>query len=246
MPPGLRSGDAVTVLDATVSDKETKPPARLTDASLLALMEKYGLGTPATRARTLEVLLAREYIRREKKTLVSTDKGQRLLRVLPETLQSPDLTGAWEARLEAIAESSDDPRAFLGDIRQLTQDVVDAARHQTGEGIQTPSAFGQCPLCKKGEIRESPKGWGCSEWKDGCRFMIWKIVAGKKLTATQVKTLLSGKTTAVIKGFKSKAGKSFDARLKLDGPEGRVAFEFETRSASTPGKPSPKRGVEVP
>ncbi|NMP22638.1 type IA DNA topoisomerase [Sulfobacillus harzensis] len=241
IPPGLRSGEAVSVLDTDIKKKETKPPARLTDASLLALMEKYGLGTSATRARILEVLLTREYIRRQKKTLVSTDKGQRLLRVLPETLQSPDLTGAWEARLEAIAEASDDPRAFLGDIRQFTQDVVDAARHQTGEGIHMPSAFGQCPLCKKGEIRESPKGWGCSEWKDGCRFMIWKTVAGKKLTATQVKTLLAGKTTAVIKGFKSKAGKSFDARLKLDGPDGRVAFEFETRATASAKSSQPKR-----
>jgi len=243
IPPGLQSGQSVRVLETTLDKKATKPPARLTDASLLALMEKYGLGTPATRARILEVLLQREYIRREKKTLISTDKGQHLLRVLPESLQSPDLTGGGGARLEAIPKTADNPQDFLADIRQLTQDVVEAARHQTREGIQTPSDFGKCPLCKKGEIRETTKGWGCSEWKDGCGFVIWKTVAGKKLTATQVKALLAGKPTAVIKGFKSKAGKSFDARLKLDGPEGRVTFEFEPR-ATTPAKSSPSKSAK--
>lgn len=232
IPPGLQTGAAVAVVDSTVKDKQTKPPPRFTDASLLALMEKYGLGTPATRARILEVLLAREYITRHKKTLVSTDKGQHLLRVLPDTLQSPDLTGEWEARLEAIADAADDPRAFLTDIRQLTQDVVDAARSQKGEGIRTAAAaLGPCPVCKQGEIRETPKGWGCSRWKDGgCRFTIWKTVSGKRLSAAQVKVLLAGKTTAVLKGFKSKkTGKTFEARLKLDGAEGRVTFVFDRR-----------------
>lgn len=232
IPRGLQSGDTATVLDRTVKDKKTKPPARFTDASLLALMEKYGLGTPATRARILEVLLTREYVRRDKKTLVSTDKGQHLLHVLPDTLKSPDLTGDWEARLEAIADAADDPRAFLGDIRQLTQAIVDAARHQTGEGIQTPSGFGTCPVCQTGEVRETAKGWGCSRWKEGCKFVIWKTVAHKKLTAAQVKTLLAGKTTPVLKGFKSNAGKPFEAQLKLDGPDKRVTFVFPPRTTT--------------
>lgn len=232
IPRGLQSGDTATVLDRTVKDKKTKPPARFTDASLLALMEKYGLGTPATRARILEVLLTREYVRRDKKTLVSTDKGQHLLHVLPDTLKSPDLTGDWEARLEAIADAADDPRAFLGDIRQLTQAIVDAARHQTGEGIQTPSGFGTCPVCQTGEVRETAKGWGCSRWKEGCKFVIWKTVAHKKLTAAQVKTLLAGKTTSVLKGFKSNAGKPFEAQLKLDGPDKRVTFVFPPRATA--------------
>lgn len=235
LPPGLRPGDAVRVVDATVDRKQTKPPARFADASLLAWMEKYGLGTPATRARILETLLAREYVRREKKTLVSTDKGQHLLRVLPDTLQSPDLTGAWEARLEAIAEAAEDPRAFLADIRQLTRELVEAARRQSGEGTQTPGDWGSCPLCQQGRIRETAKGWGCSRWTAGCRFTIWKTVAGKKLTATQARTLLAGQTTALIKGFKSKAGKAFDARLKLDGPDAKVTFVFQPRNPD-PGR----------
>ncbi len=135
--------------------------------------------------------------------------------------------GSWEARLEAIAEAVEDPRAFLGDIRQLTQDVVDVARHQTTGSIHAPSRFGSCPVCHQGEIRVSSKGWGCSRWKEGCSFMIWRTVAGKKLTAAQVKTLLAGNPTAVISGFQGKSGKPFEARLKLDGPDAKVTFVFQ-------------------
>ncbi len=228
LPPGLQPGDPVSVVDTTVDAKKTPPPSRFTDAGLLTLMEKYGLGTPATRARILEVLLARDYVRREKKRLISTDKARQLLQVLPETLQSPDLTRAWETRLEAIAQGSEDPRHFLTDIRQLTQEVVDTTRqHPAGTMAPSVTDWGPCPVCHQGQIRENAKGWGCSRWKEGCRFMIWKTIAGKRLTATQVKTLLAGKPTGVLKGFQSKAGKAFDAQLTLDGD--RIAFVFAPR-----------------
>lgn len=234
LPPGLRSGDGVTVLDSGVEEKKTKPPARFTDASLLALMEKYGLGTPATRARIVEVLLTREYVRREKKTLVSTEKGQRLLRVLPAPLQSPDLTGAWEARLEAIAQATEDPRAFLQDICHLTIDVVQQARQQTGERIAGSDSVRVCPICGQGTLRETSKGWGCSRWQDGCRFGVWNTVANKRLTAQQIQTLLAGRTTGLIHGFTSKTGKRFDARLRLDPTSGRVVFVFDPPSPAGP------------
>ncbi len=228
LPSGLQDGDAVTVGDTTVAGKQTKPPARMTDAGLLALMEKHGLGTPATRARILEVLLAREYVRRDKKALVSTEKGQHLLQVLPEILRAPDLTGEWEARLEAIATGQENAAAFLADIHHLTRDVVEAARTQTREVLAAPRTLGPCPVCHQGEILQGRKAWGCSRWKEGCTFTIWKTVASKKLTENQVKTLLSGRPTTVLKGFKSKAGKAFDARLKLQ--DGKVVFVFANKS----------------
>ncbi len=103
IPAGLRMGEAVTVQEAGIAAKETKAPARLTDASLLGLMEKHGLGTPATRARIVEVLLHRQYVERQKKAIRSTHKGRQLLTLVPDTIQSPALTGQWEAMLEAIA-----------------------------------------------------------------------------------------------------------------------------------------------
>ncbi len=242
LPSGLQAGDPVQVLETRIDAKETKPPARFTDATLLSLMEKFGLGTPATRSRIVEVLLTRGYVLRDKKALVSTERGRSLLDVLPEMLQSPDLTGNWETRLEKIAEDAEDALAFLEDIRQLTREVVTLAQGQTAHPADLSSGYGSCPLCHQGQIVETSKGWGCSRWKEGCRFMIWKTVAGKRLTATQVKILLAGKTTAVLKGFKSKSGKSFDARLKLEGETGHVAFVFDSRSPSDARHANSRKG----
>ncbi|MCY0900527.1 MAG: DNA topoisomerase, partial [Firmicutes bacterium] len=128
VPPGLQAGQGVTVQDTTIAAKKTTAPSALTDASLLTLMEQKGLGTPATRARIVETLIQRGYVERVKKTLKSTDKGQHVLRVVPERLQSPDLTGQWDARLEAIAHGHEDARRFLADIRQFTREIVETAR----------------------------------------------------------------------------------------------------------------------
>jgi DNA topoisomerase-3 len=232
IPPGLQSGMAVRAQTPQVLERTTKAPPRLNDASLLTLMEKHGLGTPATRAHILEILLTRHYVERKKRTLQSTAQGQGLLAVVPDAIQSPDLTGHWEQQLEAIAQSGGDPHAFLAAIRQYTQTLVDTARAQTAAPTAADPAqdFGSCPICHQGTITPTPKGWGCSRWRDGCRFTIWKTVAGKTLTPTQVKTLLSGKPTREIQGFRSKAGKSFAAQLQLVGD--RVTFVFAAPSAS--------------
>lgn len=225
IPPGLTAGMAVVVMDSETKGKQTKPPVRLSDASLLAMMEKHGLGTPATRARIVEVLLIRGYVERQKTLLVSTDKGRHLLKLVPDQLQSPELTGQWESRLEAIADGQGHADEFLQGIRELTRAVVDVAKGQQSEAVATISTFGPCPKCREGIIRDVRKGWGCSRWQEGCDFIIWRSVSGKKLTETQVKTLVAGRTTAELKGFKSKAGKSFSARLKLD-EQFHVVFEF--------------------
>ena len=231
IPAGLVQGEGVRVKDSRLDSKQTKPPGRLTDASLLALMEKFGLGTPATRARILEVLMLREYVRREKKTLVSTTKGRKLLTVLPERLQSPELTGQWETKLEAIATGQEQTQSFMQGIRAWTQQLVADTQGQTSQAIAA-SPLGTCPTCHQGQIIAGKKAWGCSRWKEGCHFTIWKTVAGKTLTETQVKTLLEGKTTSVLKGFQSKAGKSFEARLKWDSQSGKVTFVFDGHKAS--------------
>nr|WP_243239753.1 type IA DNA topoisomerase [Sulfobacillus harzensis] len=229
IPPGLVEGQAVNVDHAEIRARETKAPPRLSDASLLALMEKHGLGTPATRARILELLLARDYVMREKKTLQSTEKGRQLLEVLPETIQSPELTGRWERSLEGVAEGQEDPDHFLHQIRSYTKELVETARTQQGARVAEED-LGACPVCQIGRVVGNAKGWGCSRWREGCSFMIWRTVAGKKLTPAQVKTLMAGKTTATLKGFKSKSGKSFQARLKYSQESGRIEFVFQEKS----------------
>lgn len=234
IPPGLSEGAPVEVKASELRERETKPPPRLNDASLLALMEKHGLGTPATRAGVVEVLLTREYIIREAKALVTTEKGRGLLALVPATIQSPQLTGQWETQLEAIAGGQGDADAFLQAMRDYARELVEQARQQSGERLLV-SDLGPCPVCGTGKVVGGKKAWGCSRWREGCRLTIWKTVAGKKITETQAKLLLAGKTTSVLKGFKSKAGKAFSARLRLQGDQ--VAFVFA--AAREPG-PSPK------
>ncbi len=225
IPAGLRNGETVAVAKVDVLEKATKAAARLNDASLLALMEKHGLGTPATRARIVEVLLLRGYVTRQKKALLSTEKGQALLKVLPAAIQSPEMTGTWEAQLEAIANGTGSVVDFMAGIRAYTQELVADAQGQASQAIGTD--LGPCPSCGKGRIVPGKKAYGCSRWREGCKFTVWKEIAGKKLTENQVKVLLSGKVTSEIKGFTSKAGKPFSAKLQLI--DGRVQFVFAAK-----------------
>lgn len=228
IPAGLHDGETVEVQRADVREKTTKAPPRLNDASLLSLMEKHGLGTPATRARIVEVLLARGYVQRQKKALVSTAKGQALLKVLPAAIQSPEMTGQWEAQLEAIAAGTGTAQEFITKIRAYTQELVREAQAQAAQIIGTD--WGACPVCHQGRIVAGKKGWGCSRWREGCHFTIWKTIAGKTLTESQVRTLLTGKTTREITGFTSKAGKTFSAKLQLVGDHVQFLFETPKRS----------------
>ncbi len=91
-------------------------------------------------------------------------------------------------------------------------------------------SIGTCPACGEGEVLENSRAWGCSNWQgdDGCKYTIWKVVAGKELTRAQVEVLIQGETTQEIEGFTSKAGKSFSARLAVDDSDtGHVAFVFK-------------------
>ena len=225
LPAALAAGLPVTAARTEALSGQTKPPPRLSDASLLARMEKHGLGTPATRARVLEVLARRGYIERKKRAIVATTKGQAVLAVAPAALTEPDTTAAWEARLEAIATGAD-PAGFVADIRAFTAEIVGAIRGQAAQAMGDD--LGSCPVCQQGRIVATAKAWGCSRWREGCGFTLWRELAGKRLTDGQLKTLAAGKPTSVIKGFKSRkpGGKSFDARLQWDPAAGRVTFRF--------------------
>ena len=254
-------------LQATAEARQTKPPARFTEATLLASMEQAGrlvedeelaeamaergLGTPATRAAIIEVLIKREYVVREKKALVPTPKGESLIGVAPAELRDVATTGEWERRLREIEAGREDGTAFMGDIAGLVRRVVaDVA----GQARVAPAAatgrepVGKCPRCG-GQIVEGRKGYGCTNWREqdgGCRWVIWKEVADKTLTASVARELLQrGETARAVKGFKSRAGKPFDARLRLDRETGRVSFVFEPRPATT-GTPGARPGTRRP
>jgi DNA topoisomerase III len=253
--PQLEQGQKVRCAEAEVEAKETKPPPRYTEATLLSAMEtagklvddeelreamkERGLGTPATRAETIETLIRREYIERAGKDLQPTPKGLQVITMLEEhPLTSPELTGDWEKRLADIEHGRDERTAFIKDIAGFTEATVDKIAALDKEKLRPERVeLGLCPRCgaETGEIiRENSKAYGCTSWKSreepGCGFVIWKRVAGRTLTPEIARQLLeAGRTKEVVSGFRSRAGKPFRARLVLND-EGKVEFDFPART----------------
>jgi DNA topoisomerase III len=253
--PALEQGQTVKCASAEVEAKETKPPPRYTEATLLSAMEtagkliddeelreamkESGLGTPATRAETIETLIRREYIERAGKDLTPTPKGLQVITMLEEhPLTSPELTGSWEKRLTDIEHGTDDRAKFIDDIAEFTRATVEKIAELDKEKLRPERVeLGLCPRCgaETGEIiKENSKAYGCTSWKSreepGCGFVIWKRVAGRTLTPELARQLLEeGRTKEVISGFRSRAGKPFRARLVLNG-EGKVEFDFPARA----------------
>lgn len=252
--PRVAQGEQLPVEEKTLLEKQTKPKPLYNEASLLKAMETSGkeiedeelrqamkdsgLGTPATRASIIETLIKRDYIRREKKNLLPTPKGLAVYELVKDKkIARADLTGLWEKRLEEI-RSGASVNDFKNEIREytrtITAELLEAGKNLDGllpgdeeEGVLT------CPTCRKGVIRFHEKAAGCSAFASGCKFVVWRNISGKTLSDNQIRTLLEHGKTPVIKGFRSKAGKSFNASLLLS--DGKVHFVFE-RPAETPEK----------
>jgi DNA topoisomerase III len=253
--PKLEQGQPVRCVKAEYEDKQTKPPPRYSEATLLSAMEtagkriddeelreamkESGLGTPATRAETIEVLIRREYIERAGKELQPTPKGLQVITMLEEhPLTSPELTGDWEKRLSDIEHGSGDRSNFIKGIVDLTTQTVEQIAALDKEKLRPERVeLGPCPRCgaETGEIiKENSRAYGCTSWKSreepGCGYVIWKRVAGRTITPEIARQLIeNGRTTEVISGFRSKAGKPFRARLVLN-EEGKVEFDFPVRA----------------
>lgn len=229
-------------------EKKTEPPKRYTEASLLAAMlaadkdadeSDYkslaelgvkGIGTEATRASILELLVKRGYVERKKKSLFPTEKGILLIDNLPlEEIKSATLTAMWENRLHDVEFGKEKKSVFIKDIEELTRRWTNiiCSEMKVSFSTSTPASESdlKCPLCG-GTIRPTSFGYGCSNYKSGCKFTINKTICDKKLTPKQVESLLTKGRTSEIKGFVSKkTGKTFSAKLVL-GSDGKITFEF--------------------
>ena len=245
--PPIEVGQEWAVAKVGVKEGETKPPPRYSESALLGAMETAGkfvedeelrqqmkdsgLGTPATRAATIERLIKVGYVEREKKALVPTEKGRSLIGLLGESpLSSPELTAHWEERLAKMEKGTERRPDFMADVNGFTTKLVEEVRGMEGEKLASPSRSGEplgvCPKCGA-LVVETKKAYSCSAWKKtGCDFAIWKQVSGKRLNEGQAKLLLAKGRTGQMKGFKSKAGKPYAAALKLDG-EHKVRLEFD-------------------
>jgi DNA topoisomerase-3 len=204
-------------------------------------MKERGLGTPATRAEVIETLIRREYVERAGKDLTPTPKGLQLITLLGgHPLTSAELTGDWEKRLNEIEHGRGDRPDFMRGIADFTRQTVEQLKAlEPGELRPERVELGPCPRCgaQTGSvIRENSKGYGCTSWKStdqpGCGFVIWKKLAGRTITPEVARQLLEhGRTSEVLAGFRSRAGKPFRARLLL-GPDGQVTFDLPARPGS--------------
>jgi DNA topoisomerase-3 len=200
---------------------------RKMEEELREAMKGKGLGTPATRAAIIEKLIQSGYVIRQKKILVPTEKGKAIIDLAEPKLKDPELTAEWEKKLLDIEQGKYHSSQFLSEIKEFAQSTVGGIAAQDTVAFIEKEGLGNCPLCGR-PVAEGKKGYGCSGWKEGCRFVVWKEIAGKKITSTQVKKLLNNGRSDLIKGFKSKSsGKSFDACLVIQ--DGRVAFDFPKR-----------------
>ena len=254
--PRLDQGEPSVTLEIESLAKETKPPRRYTDASLLGAMETAGklvddeelreamkdsgIGTPATRASIIERLIDVGYVERDGRALVATEKGLNVIRLLGEhALTSPDLTGSWEHRLGRIERGEDSREQFMRDIAGFAKETVEVL-DETLKDVRIPRAnLGPCPVCGH-DIVENRKGYSCWAREDpGCGFVIWKGKAGKQLPLAVARELIAtGRTARPVTGFRGRSGRSFRARLALaQTEEGRWRVEFDEPWAREGAKP---------
>ena len=235
---------------------KTRPPLRFTEATLLAAMEgagrmvgddamrdamkERGLGTPATRAAVIEGLLSekKQFMRRERKDLVPTQKGIELVELLRvigvQMLTSPDMTGEWEHKLVLMQKGGYSRQAFMAEVAQMTQRMIDQvrARAQTMPKPAMVELQGvRCPKCSAGAIRVDDWAFECGS----CAYKLRREIAGRALSADEGRQLLEHGGTELLEGFKSKAGCNFAAKLRLT-TEGAAEFVFEERKTAESGR----------
>ena len=241
-------GTALSIDSAEIKEGRTKPPAHFTEDTLLRSMEtagadempdyaeRKGLGTPATRAATIEKLVQRGFIERkgDRKTrqLVATDKGSSLITVMPEQIQSPSMTAEWEQKLLAIEHGEYEAADFMDGINGLIANLVTTYEKAKGADalMSRNKVIGTCPHCGA-EVLEKQKGWFCSNPE--CRFILWKDNAyftkiGKRLTSQIVEKLLRDKRVRLKDCKSQKTGKTYNADLLLSTEnDGRPQFSME-------------------
>ena len=251
--PDWKEGDVLSLSACSITEGKTKPKPLHTEATLLAAMETAGkeieddtlrqaikdcgIGTPATRATIIETLLKREYMVRVKKTLVPTEKGLALYSIVKDMdIANVEMTGRWEAELARIERGEKAAADFNAEIetytRRITADLL--ASEKLFRARETTFT---CPKCGKGSMRFYAKVVKCDN--ETCALPVFRQVAGKLLSDKEITDLLTEGRTAVLHGFKSKQGKSFDAALAFD-EEFRIKFIFDDTKNKLKGRKNGK------
>ena len=246
--PDVQEQSECSISGAELKEGNTSPPHHFTEDTLLHSMEtasaesmpegvdRQGIGTPATRAATIEKLVAKGFLERkgDKKTkaLLPTDKGKTLITVMPEEIQSADMTADWETKLLRIERGEMEPNEFMTEIKDMISSLVNTTEVvKEANMLMKNKVAGVCPNCGNSVV-EREKGWFCENRE--CRFALWKDNAyfkrlGKHLDARMVDKLLRDGRVR-LKDCKSPKGKTYNATVLLaaesDG-HSKFSLEFE-------------------
>ena len=246
-------GEQAKTVALEAKENLTKPPPRFSEATLLSAMEgagklvddeelreamaERGLGTPATRAQTIEGLITEGYIVRDGRDIIVTQKGISLITLLRNlhaaALTEPAMTGEWEFKLRQMERGKLSRADFMAEIRQLTSDLVAKVKGHSGaeiEGNFQPLEV-TCPKCGEGVFIESFRNYKCAK----CELTIWKTIASREFEREDVTKLLTLGKVGPLEGFRNKMGRTFSATVLLDPEEWKTTFDFQKDESADAG-----------
>ena len=237
--PNLPEGEVLPLLNAEITEHKTKPKPLYTEATLLSAMENAGkevkdaeskkamaacgIGTPATRANIIETLILRDYIRRDKKAIIPTEKGLAVYEIVKDKkIANAEMTGSWELALAAIEAGKMPSDKFSQGINSYVSTICEELLSLTPEQKSYPVY--RCPKCGQQSVGIYAKVAKCRH--ETCGFHVFREVCGILLSEDNIRDLISSGRTPILKGLTSKAGKKFNARLVLKD-DYTTTFEFE-------------------
>ena len=246
--PNLMEGEVLPLVDAEITEHKTKPKPLYTEATLLSAMEnagkevedaeskkamaECGIGTPATRANIIETLILRDYIRRDKKSIIPTEKGLAVYEIVKDKkIANAEMTGVWELALAAIEAGQMPAEKFTQGINSYVGTICEELLSLSSEQKSYPVY--RCPKCGQQSVGIYAKVAKCRH--ETCGFHVFREVCGIHLSEDNIRELISSGRTPILKGLTSKAGKKFNARLVL-GEDYTTSFEFESRKGKQRGK----------
>ena len=246
--PNLAKGEILPLVDTEITEHKTKPKPLYTEATLLSAMENAGkevedaeskkamaacgIGTPATRANIIETLILRDYIRRDKKTIIPTEKGLAVYEIVKDKkIANAEMTGSWELTLAAIEAGKMPSERFSQGINSYVSTICEELLSLSSEQKSYPVY--RCPKCGQQSVGIYAKVAKCRH--ETCGFHVFREVCGIHLSEDNIRDLISSGRTPILKGLTSKAGKKFNARLVL-GEDYATSFEFENKKGKQRGK----------
>ena len=246
--PTLTEGEILPLVDAEITEHKTKPKPLYTEATLLSAMENAGkevedaeskkamaacgIGTPATRANIIETLILRDYIRRDKKSIIPTEKGLAVYEIVKDKkIANAEMTGSWELALAAIEAGKMPSEKFAQGINSYVGTICEELLSLSSEQKSYPVY--RCPKCGQQSVGIYAKVAKCRH--ESCGFHVFREVCGIHLSEDNIRDLISSGRTPILKGLTSKAGKKFNARLVL-GEDYTTSFEFENKKGKQRGR----------